>query len=294
MPKIRAFLELIRPANVITAWSDSIAGMSLVGFGFGFANYQIKPMGLLGLASMLLYAGGVMLNDVMDANLDALERPERAIPSGRFPKSTAAWASTALLLLGTLLAGLYSPVSGSLALVLSLFILYYDWKAKHHAFAGPLIMGACRGLNLLLGMSVYDLELLGNLHLFLIPLGYIAGITLISRGEVHGGKTWTIYLALGLFIFVQICQGMAAWKAEKLVYAAPFLLIHAYLLYPKLWNALRLPSGPNIGKAVGAGVIALIALNATWASMGEQWYIAIFVLALLPISRIFAKLFAVT
>ena len=42
-------------------------------------------------ASMVLYASGIMLNDVFDFEVDRLERPGRPLPSGRASRRTAAW-----------------------------------------------------------------------------------------------------------------------------------------------------------------------------------------------------------
>jgi 1,4-dihydroxy-2-naphthoate octaprenyltransferase len=64
--KIRAFLELMRPANVITALTDVLAGMAIVGFTFGTIDYQFWPVIFLGISTMCLYAGGVVFNDIFD------------------------------------------------------------------------------------------------------------------------------------------------------------------------------------------------------------------------------------
>jgi 4-hydroxybenzoate polyprenyltransferase len=71
---------------------------------------------------------------------------------------------------------------------------------------GPINMGLCRAYNLLLGMSVYELGVLEHFPVILIPLIYIAAITLVSRGEVHGGKTTTLYFAGILFLLVHASQ----------------------------------------------------------------------------------------
>ena len=58
---------------------------------------------------------------------------------------------------------------------------------KHNKL-GPIVMGSCRALNLLLGLAAAP-ALLPHTGLFaLLPLAYISGITLLSRGEVHGGN----------------------------------------------------------------------------------------------------------
>ena len=55
---------------------------------------------LLLAASTLLYAGGVALNDVYDADVDRQERPERPIPSGRVSLAAARRLGWMLLIAG--------------------------------------------------------------------------------------------------------------------------------------------------------------------------------------------------
>src|SRR5207247_76223 len=71
------YLQLVRPANLLTANADVLAGFAAV----GLKNPAALP--LLLVATTALYGGGVVLNDVFDARLDAVERPERPLPSGR-------------------------------------------------------------------------------------------------------------------------------------------------------------------------------------------------------------------
>jgi 4-hydroxybenzoate polyprenyltransferase len=54
------------------------------------------------------------------------------------------------------------------------------------------------------------------------------------------------------------------------------------------------PSGPLIGKAVKAGVISLIVMNASWAAAFGNMYLALIILLLLPLSLWLARAFAVT
>src|SRR3546814_20802287 len=73
---------------------------------------------------------------------------------------------------------------------------------KSHSLFGPLNMGLCRAVNLLLGISVVP-ALTGRMAwLGLFPLGFITAVTVISRGEVLGGSKkalttcFSMYLAL--------------------------------------------------------------------------------------------------
>ncbi|MHA8067606.1 UbiA-like protein EboC [Aquirufa sp. ROCK2-A2] len=294
MGKVRAFLELTRPANVITALSDILAGMAIVGFTYGFKNYQITSVLYLGLSSMCLYAGGVVFNDIFDRKLDAFERPERALPSGRIQLSESILGGLFLLLLGVLLAFSQSRLSGFIAVIIVILVILYDWKSKHNTFFGPFNMGLCRAFNLMLGMSVYELGVIEFGELLIVPLIYIFAITLVSRGEVHGSKPWPLWIAGILFLSVHLAQLNFAWEQHKLAFILPFIGLHAYLLYIPLYKAIKQPIGPNIGKTVKAGVLSLIVMNAAWISASNQWYLAILVVALLPLSIRLGKYFAVT
>ena len=291
MSKLRAFTELTRPANVVTALSDIMAGLAIVGFVFGRLDYQFYPALFLGLSSMCLYAGGVVFNDVFDHELDRTERPERALPSGRIKRSEAIIGGILLLALGIFLAFWQSRLSGIVAIFITLFALFYDWKGKHMRILGPIIMGMCRAFNLLLGMSVYELGVLEHFPIIAIPLIYIAAITLVSRGEVHGGKAITLYFAGFLFLVVHASQ---LFFAEKIEFAFIFVLAHFILIFRKLRIAIENPVGKNIGLTVKTGVLTLILMNAAWVASSGQWIVALFVLALLPVSLGLAKKFAVT
>jgi len=291
MSKIRAFAELMRPANVVTALSDILAGLAIVGFTFGGLDYQFYPALFLGLSSMCLYAGGVVFNDIFDHELDRIERPERALPSGRIKRSEAIIGGILLLSLGIFLAFWQSRFSGFIAIFVTMLALFYDWKGKHMRIFGPINMGLCRAFNLLLGMSVYELGVLEHFSVIIIPLIYIAAITLVSRGEVHGGKAITLYFAGFLFLIV---HGSQLYLAEQLEYALVFVLAHFVLIFRKLRIAIENPVGKNIGLTVKTGVLTLILMNAAWVASSGQWIMALFVLALLPVSLGLAKKFAVT
>jgi 4-hydroxybenzoate polyprenyltransferase len=290
--KIRAFIELMRPANVVTSLTDVLAGMSIVGFIFNFL--EINSILFLGISTMCLYAGGVVFNDVFDHDLDKIERPERALPSGRILKSEAILGGTLLLFIGIFCAFWHSSLSGLIAIIISICALFYDWKGKHMSFFGPINMGLCRAFNLLLGMSVYEIGVFTYGFLILIPLIYIAAITFVSRGEVHGGNPKTLLFALFLFLTVHICQIYFAYTFGHLLLALPFIVTHFYLIFSKIIVAIKSPIGQNIGKTVKIGVLTLILMNTAWVSLSGQWEMAIFVVLLLPVSILLGKKFAVT
>ncbi|HEU4610236.1 MAG TPA: UbiA-like protein EboC [Chitinophagaceae bacterium] len=290
----------MRLANIVTAISDILAGITIALFAVqkDWTQLAIAPVLLLVLATIGLYGGGVVFNDVFDAELDKIERPERPIPSGLISKTSAATFACLLLLLAVVAAGLvqedFFSLSFYLAVATAVAAVVYDKWGKHHALFGPLNMGLCRGLNLLLGMSIFPGAVSHYWMVSLVPIVYIAAITMISRGEVHGGKKTTLAGAVALYLLVLASILAVALLNGTLFFALGFVLLFSVLIFPPLQKALKEPKGPLIGKAVKAGVIALIAMNASWAAAFGSFYFALLILLLLPLSLWLAKALAVT
>jgi 4-hydroxybenzoate polyprenyltransferase len=301
MQKLIGFLRLMRLANVITAVSDIMAGIAIAGYfnNMDGGQFSIRPVLLYIIATIGLYGGGVVFNDVFDAELDKAERPERPIPSGLISKKTAAFFALLLMIIGTAAAAMIHPeglfsVSGILAIAIAIAAVVYDKWGKHHTVIGPLNMGLCRGLNLLLGMSILPHVLSDYWFISLVPIVYIAAITMISRGEVHGGSRSTLYGAVALYSIVIASILYIAFNNNTIWYSIAFIILLALMIFPPLQRAIRDPRGPLIGKAVKAGVIALIVMNAAWAAAFGTLYFALLILLLLPVSLWLAKIFAVT
>ena len=293
MKKFVGFLRLTRPANIVTAISDIFAGAVVAGYASSVSELSSLPY--LIISTVGLYGGGVVFNDVFDADLDRIERPERPIPSGLISEKEGVLLGSSLLIVGVAAASQLSIYpSGAIALFIAIAALVYDKWGKHHRLLGPLNMGLCRGLNLLLGISVVPEALFQFGYLAVVPIIYIAAITMISRGEVHGGKSKTMLLAAFLYLIVLASILYVSIEHGYSFYTILFLAIFSFLIYPPLIRAFRDPVGKNIGKAVKAGVLALIVMNASWAAAFGGSYPALAIILLLPVSIFLARLFAVT
>lgn len=290
---MKAFLSLTRPANLVTAIADVLAGMAIAGY-FQDPAPVPAPVGWLCLATVGLYGGGVVFNDVFDAELDAVERPERPIPSGIVSKGAATALGIVLLVIGIVSSFVVNQTAGLLAIGIATASLVYDRFGKHNKLLGPLNMGLCRGLNLLLGVSIMPDQVMPWAWVGLVPIVYIAAITMISRGEVHGGSSATLRVAGLLYALVIGCVAAMAQRKGQLGTAFPFVFLFGYYIFPPLWRAVREPIGPNIGAAVRAGVLSLIVMNAAWVAAFANFPLALLVFCLLPLSRLLAKVFAVT
>lgn len=286
----------MRPAIIVTSVADVLAGIAISGFvaNQSFGSQHLVPILLLCFSTVGLYGGGVVFNDVFDAELDRIERPERPIPVGLITIREAATLAVIMLIAGIMAAAFTSPSSGILAFLIAASALIYDKWGKHHSFAGPLNMGLCRGCNLLLGISIIPSAVNNWWYLALVPVIYIASITMISRGEVHGGSSKTLYTASFLYAIVISLILYFAWIKGRIWLSLIFLLPFAWMIFTPLSKAIKEPVGKNIGKAVKAGVLALILMNAAWAAAFGALYLALIILLLLPLSLKLGKIFAVT
>ena len=295
--KLFPFFVLIRPANILTAVADIVAGFAIAGvLDHINISARIPDMLLLILSTVGLYAGGIVFNDLFDLEIDRKERPERILPGGLIDLQTARNFGIFLFLEGVILAFLSSQMSGLIALMIVFFALLYDKVGKHHPFFGPLNMGLCRGLNLLLGMSIMQLSSLSYLVLMsFIPIVFVAAVTLTSRGEVKGNNRSSILLALMLDLTISatlIFMGIKEILNLKVV--IPFVALWLFMnLYAKV-RAIIKNEPKQIMQAVKMGVISLIPLNASYVAGFGHWIFAIAILALLPLAILLSRKFAVT
>ncbi|MEN0063501.1 MAG: UbiA-like protein EboC [Myxococcota bacterium] len=285
------WLVLVRPANLVTSAADALAGMALAG---AFGPPTLQHLALVG-ASVSLYAGGIVYNDVCDAEIDAVERPERPIPSGQVSRRTAALYGAGWLGLGIGLAAFVSWTSALLATGVAVAALTYDRFAKPHPVFGPLVMGICRGLNLLVGVSLVPEALASVAPVAVLPVAFVAAITLTSRGEVHGNNRGSILAAMALDAFivvgfvvlhaVGVLKGTAAWW---------FVAGWAWANASAKWRAYQDNQPANIMAAVRTGVLSLIPLDAAYVAGAAGLLPGLLVLSLLPLSLWLGQRFRVT
>lgn len=287
---LRGYLELLRPANVVTAIADVLAGYAVA----GRANHPALPW-LLG-ATACLYAGGVVLNDVFDRDLDATERPERPIPSGRVTAGRAAAFGGTLMAVGIVSASRATSEAAWIAVTIAALAVLYDARTKRYAIAGPVNMGLCRGFNLLLGLAAVPAALAGGWPIAGLSVIYIAAVTTVSRGEVHGGKAGAAGFALvslsGVLVAL-IGIALAAPDPGRIA-AIALVLALGYRVLPPFWR-VRSDSRPEvIRRAVRAGVLSLVLVDGAIAAAYAGPVYAAAVLAIAFVAGSLARVFSVT
>ncbi|SCG78005.1 UbiA family prenyltransferase, partial [Micromonospora humi] len=146
MTRLADLAELVRAPAALSVPGDVLAGAAAAG-----TLGRRTPA--LAAASVLLYWAGMAANDWADRRLDATERPERPIPSGRVRPAVALGLAGGLTAAGLAVAtAAGGRHAATVALPLAATIWGYDLSAKNTA-AGPAVMAACRGLDVLLGAT---------------------------------------------------------------------------------------------------------------------------------------------
>ena len=189
-------------------------------------------------------------------------------------------------------------VAGIVAGATAACVLLYDAWGKRQGLLGPVNMGLCRALNLLLGIAAAPEMLTGAWPLALLPLVYIAAVTAVSRGEVHGGRQEVtayalISLSLVLVALAAVALGRGGVSAAGAT-GVTFTLVLAWRVLPAFWGAYQDPTPGPIRHAIRTGVLSLVLLDAViGASYGGALY-SLVILATGLVAGQLARLFAVT
>ncbi|MEU5781806.1 SCO3242 family prenyltransferase [Micromonospora lupini] len=281
--------ELVRAPAALSVPGDVVAGAAAAG------ALSPRTPALAG-ASVLLYWAGMAANDWADRRLDAVERPERPIPSGRVTPAAALGLAAGLTAAGV---GVAAAVGGrraaALAVPLAASIWGYDLLAKNTA-AGPAVMAACRGLDVLLGASG------GNLVRALPSAATVAAhtwtVTTLSRREVTGAAAALPMRTLVGTALVAASAAVAVPGARRAdvpgvrsAAALPVLLAGWYAARYGAAQAqvVRDPSAGKVRAAVGAGITGLPALQGALTARGGAGLLGLAVAAAAPLGRRLAR-----
>ncbi|AZS76800.1 prenyltransferase [Streptomyces lydicus] len=141
----RDLIELLRGPAALSVPGDVLVGAAAAG-----RPVDVRTLGAMA-SSVCLYWAGMALNDYADAAVDAVERPERPIPSRRVPRRAALALASGLTAAGL---GLSVAAGGRRGLVralpLAAVVWAYDLKLKATP-AGPAAMAAARTLDVFMG-----------------------------------------------------------------------------------------------------------------------------------------------
>ncbi len=257
MTRVADYLDLVRAPASLTVLGDALVG-ALSARGAG-GDGPLRG-GALAAASVCLYSAGMALNDWADADLDALERPERPIPSGRISRDRALAVGVGLTALGVGAAFAAGRRSGLVSVALAGALWAYDTVFKPTA-AGPVVMAVCRGLDVMMGAAG------PGWRSALVPAGAVAAhtvaVTAISRGEVDGSTATTGRVAVGTSVAVA-ASGLLGRSNRSAAVLGGARYLAAVL--PGQLAVARDPGAAQARDATRAGIRAVVPLQSALAA----------------------------
>lgn len=275
--------ELVRLPAALTVPGDAWSGTAHAGGG---GRAWAMPA-----SSVLLYWSGMALNDWADRDLDARERPERPIPSGRVPAPQALAVALGLGAGGLAVSALVGgPRALRVSAPLAGLVGLYDVVAKESAL-GPVVMAGTRGLDVLLGASASAGDGVASAWAPAVAgTAHTVALTALSRGEVHGSTALTARLAASTTAAVAAFGVVAALRdtsspQHHRAAGALLSLGYAAVVGRAQLAAASSPDAVTVRRATGAGIAGFPLLQSSWLARRGRWGAVAAVLGARPALR---------
>jgi geranylgeranylglycerol-phosphate geranylgeranyltransferase len=209
-------IKLLRPLNVFTSGLAMVIGSGILG--------TLNNTGtlLLVMVVVMCFAGAAnSLNDVVDYEIDKINRPMRPLPSGFVKKRTALFISILLFSMGTLACLELSEAAKVIGIVIAMpFMVLYSKYLKGMPLIGNMIVAFILGLSFLFCGAAFN-----NMSPMWIPMILAFGLTLVRElvkdiadmeGDQFAGlKTFPITAgiekSIQLSIFLSACIGVGSF-----------------------------------------------------------------------------------
>ncbi|MDQ0382059.1 4-hydroxybenzoate polyprenyltransferase [Amycolatopsis thermophila] len=252
---VNAYVQLVRAPAALSVLGDTVAGAAAAGRPLRGRRLALP------LASVAFYWSGMALNDWADRELDAVERPERPVPSGRVSPRRALGVAAGLTGAGLGLSALAGGRDAlEVAAPLAAAVWAYDTVLKKTPLAAA-AMAVCRSLDVLLGAGR------AGAAKALVPAavlgGHTLGVTALSAGEVHGASPARAAGALALTsasaaAAVSGRGGRPRHRVAALAAAAGY----GVSVGSKQYAAVRTPTAAVVRTATAAGIHGMVPLQA--------------------------------
>jgi geranylgeranylglycerol-phosphate geranylgeranyltransferase len=138
------YLEILRPGNAIMA----VIAIFLMAIISGKFTLDVL---MAAVVVFLVTGAGNSINDYFDHKIDAINKPQRPIPSGRISLKGALVYSISLFAVGIIIAFAINLLLGIIALSSSLLMIYYARDLKTKCLIGNLSISFLTGLCFVFG-----------------------------------------------------------------------------------------------------------------------------------------------
>ncbi len=194
---LAGFFRICRPANSL------VAGLAAI-VAYLIATGTVVPAVLLLFAIVaLITAAGNVINDYYDADIDAVNRQDRPIPSGTVTRGAALRFSVVLFFTGIAVSFFSTPLCIGIAVFNSLLLVGYAARLKSTPLAGNLTVAYLSASMFLFGGALAGLP--GLVHM--MPIAIMTFLAMTSRellkdaedveGDAAGGAS-TLPIRIGV------------------------------------------------------------------------------------------------
>ncbi len=151
--KLFSIVKISRPSNVIIAGLTIFVGVLI----FGKGGSDVLKLALLSaIAGALIDAGGNIINDYFDVEIDKVNKPHRPIPSGLISKEFALALYFISTISGLILASFLNKFAFAIALTSTVIIFLYSFKIKRIPLFGNITVAFMTGLAFVFAGSVVE------------------------------------------------------------------------------------------------------------------------------------------
>ncbi len=260
------------------AGAAAIIGLLIAG------GFDMTAFVLIFLAVFLITGAGNAVNDYYDREIDAVNRPDRPIPSKRIGPRTALNYSAILFVAGCILAGLVNQLCLAVAVLNSVLLFFYARNLKATPLAGNLCVAYLTGSTFIFGGAAYGLP---GMEANLVPAG-LSFLATMSReiakdiedmeGDRKGGAK-TLPILAGEKISAALAAAFAM-AGIVLSYLPPFGMAYLAIvtaadlfLLSSVWKIAR-GDASGSQKALKMGMaVALLAFLAAALAQAQNAYL---------------------
>jgi geranylgeranylglycerol-phosphate geranylgeranyltransferase len=195
--RLAGFFKLTRPTNSV------VAGLAaIVAYLIDTGTIIPETLLLFSIVALITAAGNV-INDFFDAEIDAINRPDRSIPSGAVIRGAARGFAVMLFLAGILLSFFTNSLCIGITILNSLILIAYAAKLKSTPLSGNIAVAYLSASIFLFGGALNGWDGL----IRILPIAVITFFAMLSRellkdaedveGDRAGGAD-TVPLRIGI------------------------------------------------------------------------------------------------
>jgi len=220
MGKIGSYLRLMRPVNCLMMGFAVIVGAALADPNALDAGWKFLVYGFI--TGFMLTAASMAINDYYDREIDAVNEPNRPIPSGAVKPREALNFASILTFIGFLSAYLTNYLCLFAALIAWIIFVMYTTVGKRSGLPGNFLVSACVAIPFVYGSLAIASEVKFNVLVF-VSMVFLANTGReITKGivDVEGDK-------------VRDVKTLAVrYGAKKATWAAVLFYVSAVALSP--------------------------------------------------------------